>query len=725
MYRKVPIAWCIAWAVAGFAGASAPPPFDALFDPGLRPRVREVSFSPDGRWLVYREETEAGPLLRFIEISTGRVTRELPLASFQVAGEPGSLALESFSWLPDGRRLWRMQKDLYLEPLQGSALVRLTHTPEAGEEHVTPAPDGKRLAFSRGGNLFTLDLSTGKETQYSTDGDGDGILNGTTDWVYWEEIWNRSAQAIWWAPDGKRLAFYRFDGRQVERFPLLDERTPYPKIRWQRYPKAGTRNPAVEVLVLDLSDGRAVRLETGDPEAYYLARIHWHPDAQSVAVERLNRDQTELDLLLCQARDGSCRVLTSQRSETWVNLGEEFRFLPDGSFLWANEDTGWRRLVRYDREGRKIAFVSPEGWQVTEVLGLFSEPTPTHVACQAFRTEGLGAAERRILWISLGDGSFRVLDDRPGWHGATFETTGNFYVHDLSRSGLPPQRALRHREGKILFELPASIVLPSALAALPEPKLLTIPGPGGVKLPAQLLLPAALEPGRRYPVLMYHYGGPGSQVVADRYDPRRGLWHRWMAARGYAVVQVDNPASLFFGKSGEDRVHRRFGPLELEAQLAAVEWLRQQPWADATRIGLWGWSGGGYHTLYALTHAPGIWKAGVAGAPVTDWSYYDTIWTERYLDLPAENPEGYRAASILEAADKLQDFLLLVHGTGDDNVHPQNTVALLDRLIRLGKRHEVALYPGELHGFSPPAWRHALERMTAFFDRHLQPTLSR
>jgi dipeptidyl-peptidase-4 len=258
-------------------------------------------------------------------------------------------------------------------------------------------------------------------------------------------------------------------------------------------------------------------------------------------------------------------------------------------------------------------------------------------------------------------------------------------------------------------------------ATLPRWEFLTIAGPDGVELPARMLRPAAGDSARR-PVIMYHYGGPGSQVVVNRWDGRgRDLWHKMMAARGYVVLNVDNQAALFFGKRGEDRLHRRFGEFNLAAQLAAVAYLQGQADVDAGRIGLWGWSGGGANTLYCLLNSPGTWAAGVAGAPVTDWRLYDTIWTERYLDHPDSNPEGYRASSAVTYAHRLADPLLVVHGTGDDNVHPQNTLVLIDQLVAAEKLFEDAVYPGQKHGFKGLASRHFYRRMTEFLDRHLGP----
>jgi dipeptidyl-peptidase-4 len=258
-------------------------------------------------------------------------------------------------------------------------------------------------------------------------------------------------------------------------------------------------------------------------------------------------------------------------------------------------------------------------------------------------------------------------------------------------------------------------------AALPKWEFLAVPGPGGVQLPASILKPPGFDPGRRYPVLMFHYGGPESQVVEDS-SPERPVFHLWharQAQRGYIVIRSDNPASAFFGKTGSDKLHRRFGKVELEAQLAVVAWLKSQPWVDPGRLGLWGWSGGGANTLYSVLESPGTWRAAVAGAPVTDWRLYDSIWTERYLDSPRDNEEGYRESSAIGKAERLADALLLVHGTGDDNVHPQNTIMLSRELIKAGKRFEQMIYPDEKHAFSDAGNRHFYQRMEEFFDREL------
>lgn len=718
--RRTPLLAALALAAAPLA-AGEPPAFDDLFGEALEWRSSQTAWRPDGTWLTYVWKDEGGARsLQALDAARGEVPWTLPYASLIPAGESAAIAPEAYLWAPGSDALlFTAGGDFFLYRLESRQLRRLTRT-AAEESEPAFSPDGERIAFVRAANLWVLELESGREMQLTDDGVPDEILNGTTDWVYWEELWNRHATGFWWSPDSRTLAFYRFDERAVERYPLLEEREQYPKIRWQRYPKAGTPIPAVKVGVVDLASRAVTWLETGDPSANYLARVHWREDGRKLAVERIDRDQTRLDLLLCEPLRGSCSPWAAQTAATWVNLGDDFRFLPDGGFLWGSEDSGWRRLDRYDPLGRRLRPLTPEGWALASLDAVVGRGGA--VVVTLYRTSGLGAAERQVAWIDLETASLRWLAGSSGWHAAEIvDPTGRSWLHSWSNLDTPVRKTVESIATGAALEVPGAPVYPQALLDLPRSELFSIPGPEGSHLPARLIRPAGYDPARRYPVVMYHYGGPASQTVRNSFDARIWLWHRWLASRGYAVLAVDNQVSIFFGKRGEDRLHRRFGAIELAGQLAGVDYLRTLAWADTSRLGLWGWSGGGYNTVYSLLHAPGTWKAGVAGAPVTDFRFYDAIWTERYLGTPQENPAGYAASGTLDAAAALSDALLLVHGNGDDNVHPQNTIALLDRLVAAGRPVEDAIYPREKHRFRDAAWKHALARITDFLDEKLRP----
>lgn len=694
-------------------------------------RAEQVQFRPGSEVLTYVWDDGSGRKLWALDAATAKSTvlvdyGALPPASPAGQGGPGGkgFAPASYAWSKDGKLLlFEAAGDLFtLEPPAGS-LRRLTST-AAEEERAQLSPDGARVAFVREANLYVLDRASGEEQALTSDGKPGEVLNGTTDWVYWEEIWGRNPESFWWSPDGTAIGYYHFDDRDVPTYPVVDYRPTYPEVDPQRYPKAGQTNPTVRFGVVELATQATRWLATGGDPTDYLARLAWSPDSRELAVQRMVRGQDRIDVLACSRADGSCRSRLVESWPTWVNLGEEFRWLADGTWLWGSERDGWRHLYRIGKDG-SARRLTPEGWAIASLdavldkIGEKGEGKPGLAIVTAYPTAGLGPAGRQVLAVRLDGSGFRALSEGRGWHAVGAASDAGLWVENTSDADTPRPARLRRLDGAMVAELPYEPAPGIDLASLPKWEFLTIPGPGGSTLPARMLKPRQLEPGKKLPVLMYHYGGPGSQVVVDRWGGARELWNHLMVQRGFVVFEVDNQASLFFGKRGEDLLHRRFGEVELAGQLAGVEYLKSLPYVDGTRLGLWGWSGGGSNTLYSVLRAPGVWKAAVAGAPVTDWSLYDSVWTERYLDSPQENPEGYRLSSAVTHAAALADALLVLHGTGDDNVHPQNSLHLFSAFVDAKRPFEQALYPGQKHGFRGAAARHSTERMTEFFERHL------
>ncbi|MCP3960932.1 MAG: prolyl oligopeptidase family serine peptidase [bacterium] len=727
LYHLVSFTVLITAMSAAMSTGAAELTLDHLFGPdphGRRPS--ELTWRPGTDQLFFRWDDGSGPAYWLFDAGSG--DRSL-LARPADLGAKGGGKVEDLRFVPSGDALlYTTGGDLHLYDLESRERRRLTAM-EGDEEKAELSPDGKRLAFVRTGELYLLDLASGEEQRLTHDGEPGVIFNGTTDWVYWEEIWGRDSTGFWWSGDSRRIAYYHIDDTEVPIYPLLDTSKVHPEIERQRYPKSGDVLPRVEIRVLSLGgneseDDEAVTLDTGDDPDVYLARVHWHPDHRRLVVERLNRDQTRIDLLLCDASSGRCeKTLLSEEHPTWVNLSDELIFVPDGSFLWSSERDGWRRLYLHDSGGAPVRALTPEGWALTSLDSVDAEIR--RFVFTAHSTTELGAAERHVFVGDFDGGEPKRLSAEEGWSSANVSDTG-FWVHEHSTADTPPRHVVRHLDRESSRPLPYEPPPSYDPAELPRWRHLTIPGPDGSRLPAQVMKPAGFDPGRKYPVIVYHYGGPGSQVVQKRWRAGRvrPLWHKMMASRGYVLFSVDNQASKFFGKAGEDKLYRRFGEVELAGQLAGVEYLKTLPWVDAGRIGLWGWSGGGSHTLYSLLNRPGVWKAGISGAPVTDWHYYDAIWMERYLDRPKENPEGYEVSAPITHAANLADPLLLLHGTADDNVHPQNTFNMAQRLIDAGKPFELGLYPGANHSITSwdKTWqRHLYARMTEFFDRHLEP----
>jgi dipeptidyl-peptidase 4 len=701
-----------------------PPTLDSIFAPGGSGRsASQIAWSPDGRRLTYVWKDDHGEALWSLDIANGRSEPLFRLDDWKGKwSDKESFSLDGYSWLPRGDSLLLTSGgDLFLYSIGSRAVSRLTES--KGIEDPKLSPQGDRVAFVRDADLHLLDLGTRRETALTSGGKKDVTLNGVVDWVYGEEIWTRAPTAFWWSPDGRAIAYLQFDETPVESYPITDWSPKYPKVEWQKYPKAGEPNPRVRLGVVDVGSGSTTWISTGGAageEAEYLARVAWTPDGKELRVQRLNRDQNRLDILRCQRADGRCAPLTplyTEEHKTWIDLTNDFRPLPDGGFLWSSAKSGWRRLYLHGADGREVRPLTPEGWALTALEALTADGW---AYASGHSTGPMGAADRQVLRVRIADGTVEKLATAAGTNGAVVAEQGGAYVLTWSDADHPPVETVHRADGSTVATLPAAPP-PFDVAALPRWEFLTVDGPEGVKLPARLLKPAGFDPGRRYPVIFYHYGAPsGVAVVSNGWGRGRDLWHKWMATRGYVIFEVENRASPFFGQAGADRNYRRMGHNDLEAQLAGVEYLKKLSWVDPGRLGIWGWSGGGANTLYCLFNAPGVWKAGVSGAPVTDWTLYDTIWTERYLDRPQDNPEGYRLSSPITYAGNLKDRLLLIHGTADDNVHPQNTIVLTDKLIQAKLPFEEALYPHQKHGFKDEVSAHLYGRITEFFDRHLK-----
>lgn len=649
-------------------------------------------------------------------------------------GEEEKAGLDGFDFSPAGGGLLihSGERVLWMDlPAAGAGAEKGLRTLLSGEvESAKLSPDGQQLAFVRDADLHVRPTAKGgAEKALTTDGEENVTLNGKPDWVYWEEIWGRDPEGFWWSPDSARIAFYHFDETPVSQYPLVDFSTVYPEVKWQRYPKAGTANPKVKLGVVEVATGKTVWLETGngageDAEDAYLARVHWHPDGRHVAVERLNRDQTELAVLLCDASTGACsKTLLTEEAPTWVNLSRDFRFLPDGRFLWTSERTGWRQLYLYSAEGEMIRALTEGRWIITSIDGMNEERGT--VVLTGTAGPSLATARRRVYEVKIDEPGVRGITPADGWNQALVAPSGDAWVHTASSAARPPKRIVYGPDREVVTELTGGPEPDFSGEGLPTWEFQTIWNLEGNRLPAMLMKPANFDKTKKYPAIMYHYGGPGSQVVSDVWSNRgRDLWHKMMAQRGYVILAVDNLTTIFYGKEGEDKVHRDFGEYDLRAQVSGVEFLNSTGFVDPDRIGLWGWSGGGTNTLMCLLKRPGLWKAGVSGAPVTNWYLYDSIWTERYLDHPEGNEAGYQASSPLHLADQLKDHLLIVHGTGDDNVHPQNTMQMSSAFIEAGIPFEQAIYPGQKHGITGDSERHFYERMTEFFDRYLKLEVS-
>ncbi|MFN2400064.1 MAG: S9 family peptidase [Gemmatimonadaceae bacterium] len=577
------------------------------------------------------------------------------------------------------------------------------------------SPDGRYVAFVRDNNLFLTELATGNERQLTTDGN-DVIINGTTDWVYEEEL--GLADAFRWSPDSRRIAFWRFDQSPVPSFPMVDQLQLYPQIASLRYPKAGQPNSIVKVGVLELSSGKTTWLGVGTEAESYVARMEW-VGADSVAIQRLPRRQNQIDLLMVSATSGQGRTVVSERDSVWIEIDETPTWLAGGrQFLWPSERSGRRQYYLYNRDGSLIRRVTDNRADVTGMLAVDEKRGELYV------TEAVPTPmERHVIRYSLGGRGGRVIVSRgPGTHRASIAPGARYLVDRHSSAAQPPVATLHElptaAQRRVLVDNGA---LKRKLAALTirPPQFFRIPIAGD-SLNAYRIVPASFDPSRKYPVLLYVYGGPGSQTVIDDYGGVRYLWHQLLAQKGYIVVSVDNRGTGARGRAFKTITYLNLGKYESDDQIASAAWLAKQPWVDGSRIGIWGWSYGGYMSSLSAGRGGDTFKAAIAVAPVTDWRLYDTIYTERFMWIPQENAAGYRDSAPLAHVKGLKADLLLIHGTGDDNVHPQNSLQLANSLQAAGKQFQLMLYPNRTHSISGGNTQaHLYDLMTRFITEHL------
>jgi len=600
--------------------------------------------------------------------------------------------------------------DLFLLDLATGEARFLTDDADA---EIFPAfsPDGSRLGFVRSGDLYWLELATGVVHRVTDHGSDNHLLSGVADWVYEEEL--DVGRCFWWSPDGTRIAFLQFDVSPVGLVPITGSSMPYPELERQRYPKAGTPNPVVRLGVVGLDGGDPVWMDTGKGD-HYLPRAGWTPGGD-IWVQRLNRDQTVLELMAAEPASGETRVLLTEEDPAWINVRDDLHFLADGRFLWTSERDGWRHLSLHGADGAIIRRLTSGEWQIEEVYGLDADETT--VFFQANRSD---LRQRDLLAVDISTGTIRSIGrDNGGSHAALLGPGGEYLVDTWSRLDTPPRADLVAADGSVIRELWRSGEGLADWDLLPfEPGSIT--ADDGTELYSLLLRPRDFEPARRYPVVLYVYGGPNSQLTRDRWVGSIHNTYRYLAELGMAVFLVDNRGTWGRGHAFETAVHRRLGGLEVADQLAAARWLKQQPWVDGDRIAVYGGSYGGYMTLMCLLTAPDLFRAGIAYAPVTDWRLYDTIYTERYMDTPQDNAEGYEASAPLTHAENLASPLLLAHGTMDNNVHLQNTLQLIEKLAAADKSFELMVYPEARHGIRRSQFKLHFHRLKVdFLKRHL------
>ena len=578
------------------------------------------------------------------------------------------------------------------------------------------SPDGNKVAYGRGNDLWVKDLGSGVELRLTSDG-SDEIINGTTDWVYEEELGLR--EAFRWSPDSKRVAFWRFDQSMVPAYPIVDELGTYPRVSTLRYPKAGEANARVTIRVVGADGSNPHALDVGPDTGQYITRMEWL-DADSISVLRVPRRQTSLDVMLVSATTGTGRIITTDRDSAYVSPeGEPVVWLSDRQrFLLRSDRSGWQQYYLYRRDGRLVARITPDSLDVLDLLAVDEKSSAAYVQVAAPTP-----AQQQLMRVTL-DGRRAVrLTQGDGSHAMMISPTAAYMFDAYSRLAVPPLVSLYSlpRMTK-LKELTDNATLRTRLVSqgIQPPQFFTVPMPDGTRLDAYRVLPTAFDSTKKYPVLMHAYGGPAAPQVVDQWAGSRFLWHAMLAQQGYVVVVVDNRGAAFRGRSFRKVTQLRLGLQEAQDQIDAAKWLGQQRWVDSSRIGFWGWSFGGYLATMIAGKGGDLFKAVIAVAPVTDWHLYDSIYTERFMWTPQQNAAGYQETSPQNAVAGIRARFLLVHGTGDDNVHPQNSVQLIEKMVRANRPMQQLFYPNRTHSISGGGTTvHLYESLTRFLRENL------
>jgi len=711
---------------AAAARAYKPLTVDRIYsEPSLSGRLTKgIAWTPDSKQLSFFETKGAGKEAKnelwMMDVATGqrrallsadKLESVLPADSEKAtqATGLGRHAPAEYQWAQGGGALlFQGATSLAWFDVKTQAARPLV----SGKESIADpkiSPDSRYVSFVRNHNLWLVSVADGKERAL-TQGGTEEIREGELDWVYPEEL--EILTAYWWAPDSSAIAYLEMDERKVAKYPLVDFSSPSGEADEERYPPAGGVNPIVRVFVAPVGGGEARAMDTGENTDTYIARVNWLTDSKHIAIQRLNRQQTVLALLVADAASGEARTVLTEKDQYWINISNDLHFLKDGKrFLWSSERTGYRHLYLYDLEGKELAQLTKGEWEVTAVNAVDEAKGLVY-----FTGTAKSPLERHLYRVSLEGSAVSRLTIHNGTHGVNMAPDASAFVDTYSDSLTPPRQDLARADGSLLRVINENRVAELADYHLSALQFLLVKTHDGVQLNAMMIKPLDFDATRKYPVLVYTYGGPHGQVVVNQWTGSNFLWHELMSQKGYIIFALDNRGATGRGHVFEEPIHYRLGAQELSDQRDGVAYLKSLPFVDASRIGIWGWSYGGHMTLHAMFEAPDDFKAGFAGGPVTDWHFYDSIYTERYLGLLPQNEEGYRSSSPIEKAAGLKGKLLIAHGTGDDNVHFANTLSLINKLIELGKYVEVMPFPGRGHGVSDlAAHKLLMNRVTQFF----------
>jgi len=718
----------IGWVVQPISAQQKKPiSFEHIFSDTFSPEgIRSVNWMDDGQYYTTLERTRNDIELRKYNILTGDYEVIVATTDLRVEGREEPIIIQGYQFSADEQkiliktdieRIWRRstRENYYIYNIETGETTKLTKSDQK-QQYAQLSPSGDKAAFVQDNNLYLVNLETGEEKAITTDGKHNHIINGATDWVYEEEF--GIAKAWYWSPNGEKIAFYRFDETRVKEFFLTEWGNLYPGQTRYKYPKAGEKNSVVKIGVYDLSSGETTWMDLGSEKDQYIPRINWTKDPNKLAIRRMNRLQNKQDLMLADVNTGKTEIIKTETSDAWVDVSNDLRFLDNGNqFIYTSEESGYNHIYLYNMDGEMIRQITNGDWEVTHYVG-YDEKT-NRIYYMSTEDSPL---ERHLYSINIDGTGKQKMTDGDSWNSINMSRDYKYYIETTSTPTTPPKYSLHERNGDQLRMLEDNRALQDTLSAyqMPSKEFIKIPLEQDT-LNGYIMKPHDFDPDKKYPVLFYVYGGPGSQTVTKQFGTgQRPIWHRYLTEQGYIVVSVDNRGTGGRGRDFEKQVYKKLGQYEVEDQIDAAKYLIQNyDYLDAERFGIWGWSYGGFMSSLVLAKSD-IFNTALAVAPVTNWRFYDTIYTERFMQTPQMNPGGYEKGSPITYADQMEGNYLLVHGTGDDNVHFQNTVRFVNKLIEEDFQFETMFYPNRTHGiYGGNTRQHLFEKLNNFILENL------